>query len=252
VVVGGNGGHRRAHHCPLASIRGQQQFEDLARDLPDAVRGLIGAQEGIAFTSPPGYLSSRLFSSLFPLLLIIFGIGLGARAVGGSEEDGTIELVLAHPVTRARVLAERYVAVVVLMVGLTAVGLVSLVVLAPTVDLLEGVPLERIVGAGIALVSLGLLHASLTFAVGCIFGRRGIAVAVASAVAVAGYVFQGLIAATDAAKPARFVSPWHWYLDHNLLVEAPGPQATLLPLTLVVVFVVFGFWSFLHRDLRIP
>ena len=50
------------------SIRGQQQFEDLARDLPQRGAGLIGAQEGISFTSPPGYLSSRLFSSLFPLL----------------------------------------------------------------------------------------------------------------------------------------------------------------------------------------
>ncbi|MDP9020563.1 MAG: ABC transporter permease, partial [Actinomycetota bacterium] len=125
------------------SVRGQQQFEDLVRDLPPAVRALFGAQDGIPFTSPAGYLHGRLFSSLLPLLLVVFGIGLGARAVGGAEEDGTLELVLAHPVSRARVAFQRYGAVVVLILGLTAVALAALVAVAPAVGLLDDVAPAR-------------------------------------------------------------------------------------------------------------
>ena len=206
------------------SVEGQQQFEDLMRDLPPALQALFGAQEGIPFISPAGYLHGRLFSSLLPLLLLVFGISLGGRAVGGAEEDGTLELVLAHPVSRAGVAFQRYAAVVVLLLGLTGVGLASLVAAAPAVGLLEGVALGRVAGAGAALMALALLHASLAFAVGCSSGRRGVASAVAGAVAVAGY----------------------------LLVDAPPATATLLPLALGLALAAAGGWRFLHRDLRLP
>ena len=234
------------------SIRGQDQFDELIRDLPDALRSLFGGQEDIPFTSPHGYLNSRLFSTVLPVMLLVFGIGVGARAVGGAEESGTMEVVLAHPVTRARLLVERYVATVVLVLALAGVAMVCLLVLAPTVGLLDGVRIGRLLGASSAATALALLHATLAFAVGCLTGRRGLAVAVAGAVAVGGYVLQGLIAATDAVEAARFVTPWHWYLEHNLLVAAPGAQAIVVPLASSAVLVLVGRTVFLQRDLRLP
>ena len=234
------------------SVRGQQQFEDLVRDLPEGLKALFGSGEGIPFTSAPGYLHSRLFSTLFPLLLLVFGIGSGARAVGGSEEDGSLELVLAHPVTRARLVAERYGALALLVVGLTVAGLLAVLVVAPFVGLLDGVPLRRVLVAGLAVLGLALLHASLAFAVGCAFGRRGPALAVAGSVAVASYLLQSLIAATDVLDVARFVSPWHWYLDRNLLVQDAAPAAIAVPLALAGALALAGGWLFLRRDLRIP
>lgn len=232
------------------SVRGQQQFDDLMRDLPEAVRALVGAQEGIPFTSPAGYLHGRLFSTLYPVLVLVFGIGVGGRAVGGAEDDGTLELLLAHPVSRLRVAAERYGAVVGLVVAVTLVGVGALLLLAPLVDLLDGVPLRHLAGATAALASMGLLHASLAFAAGCVFGRRGPAQAVAGAVAIGGYLVHGLVAAAPDARPARLVSPWRWYLERNLLADGVGLQATLLPLVLAGLLVVAGVAVFLRRDLR--
>jgi ABC-2 type transport system permease protein len=234
------------------SIRGDDQFDELIRDMPDAVRAMMGAQEGIAFTSPPGYLHGRLYAMLFPLVLVVFGIGLGARAIGGSEEDGTIEPVLAQPVTRRRVALERWTAVAVLVALLAVVGLLSLLLLAPLVDLLDGIALGHVLGATVAVLALGLLHAALAFCVGCMTGRRGTAQAVAGGVAVAGYVLHGLASSADVARPARFVSPWYWYLDENLLVTAPGAVAVVLPLVLVAAAVVVGVHRFERRDLRFP
>jgi ABC-2 type transport system permease protein len=234
------------------TVRGQEQFEELIRDLPEGLRALFGAGEGIPFTSAPGYLHSRLFSTLFPLLLLVFGIGLGARAIGGSEEEGTLELVLAHPVTRARVAAERFGALVLLVGGLTAAGLLSLLAVAPFVGLLDGVPVGRVLVAGLALAGIAILHASVAFAAGCALGRRGPALAVAGSLAVGTYLLQSLIAVTDVLDVARFVSPWHWYLDRNLLVQEATLVATALPLLLAAAVAVAGGWLFARRDLRIP
>ena len=234
------------------SIRGEEQFDELIRELPDALRGLFGAGEGVSFISPPGYLHSRLFSLLFPVLLVVFGIGVAARAVGASEESGTLELVLAYPVPRARVVVERYLSMVTLVLGLAAVAVIALVVLAPLVGLLDGVSLVRVAGASAAAASLALLYASLAFAAGCVTGRRGSAIGVAGAAAVGGYVLQGLIAAAEVFAPARFLSPWHWYLDRNLLVAAPGFQAVMLPLILAALVSLAAMLVFLRRDLRLP
>lgn len=234
------------------SIRGQEQFDEVVRDLPEALRALIGAQEDVAFTSPPGYLHTRLFSSVLPVLLLVFGIAAGARAVGGAEEDGTIQLPLAHPVSRLRFALERGGAVVLMVVGLAVLSVASLLLMAPPVDLLEGVSLTRVAGAGVALLALALLHTGIAFGAGAAWGRRGTAQAVAGAVAVGGYLLQGLIAVSDAARPARFVSPWHWFLERNLLIHAPSPQATVLPAALALAFGGVGVWRFRRRDLRLP
>ncbi len=67
------------------------------RDLPASVRALIGSQEGIPLTSAPGYLQARLFSTILPILLLVYAISLGSRAIGGAEEDGTLQLVVTAP-----------------------------------------------------------------------------------------------------------------------------------------------------------
>lgn len=234
------------------SIRGQDELEDIMADLPEGLKALFGSGEGIAFTSAAGYLHSRLFASLFPLLLLVFGIGLGARAIGGAEEDGTLELILAHPVTRARLVAERYAAVVGLVTWLTMAGLVAVLALGPFVGLLDDLSVGRLLMASVALNGLALFHASLAFAAGCLFGRRGPAVAVASAVAMTTYLLQSLIAAADVLDVARFISPWHWYLDRNLVAHDATGTATVLPVVLAGALALAGGWRFVRRDLRIP
>ena len=155
------------------SIRDQPSFDELLADLPDAFRSAIGYQPSVPLSSPAGYLQARLFSTLAPLLAVVFGIGAGARAIGGSEEAGTLELLLANPVTRGRVLVERYLATFGLLAGLTTVFGLALLVLGPPFGALEGVSTWNVVAACAAVFALGLLHGSLAFTVGAVAGRRG-------------------------------------------------------------------------------
>jgi ABC-2 type transport system permease protein len=66
-----------------------------------------------------------LFSAIGPVLLVVFGIGVGAQAIGGLDEAGRLEPLLANPVTRTRLAVERYlagVALLGLLVGVFAVA----------------------------------------------------------------------------------------------------------------------------------
>lgn len=231
------------------TIRDQPSIEEVMRDLPDALKATFGVDDAVPLGSPAGYLQARYFSFALPLALVIFAIGVGARAVGGAEEDGEVELVLAQPVTRRQLVAGRYGAVVALTASLGAAFAVLLSVLGPLFGVLDGLSLGRLLFAGAAAVALALLHASVAFCAGAVTGRRSAAVGVGSAVAVGGYLLQGLLAAAHASEAVRFVSPWHWFLRRNMLVEGLDPLAMLLPLGCSALLVAVSLVVFARRDL---
>jgi hypothetical protein len=123
------------------STKGQSSFDQVIADLPEGFKALIGYEAGVPLTSPPGYLHARLFAGLAPLVVLVFGIGAGAQAIGGSEDAGTLEPLLANPVTRRRVAAECYLAVVALLAVLVAVFTLALVAFGAPFGVLDGVSL---------------------------------------------------------------------------------------------------------------
>ena len=230
------------------AIKDQPTFDDLFKNLPEGAKALVGAT-GLSLTSPAGYLHSQLFTSLLPIALLIFAIGTGARAIGGTEDDGTLEMLLANPVSRTRVVIERFLSVMALTVVLGAVATASVLALSAPFQLLEGISIPKLLAACAAALCLAILHGSLAFALGCALGGRGLAIAIASAVAVGGYVLFGLISA-GVIESARFFVPWHWYLSRNIIAEGPGIESLLAPIGLAVALAALGIWRFGPRDLR--
>ena len=232
------------------SLKGEESLNEVVDQMPEALRSMFGIDEAIPLTSAPGYLQGRLFGSLLPLILIVFGIGLGARAIAGTEQEGTLELLLANPVTRRTVVVQRYVAVVAMLAALVVIFAVSLVVLGAPFGALEDVPLTGLAGAVAGVFGIALLHATVAFGVGAATGRRAWALSSATVVAVAGYLFQGLLGLTDALRPIRFVLPWHWYLGRNMLAQGVAPDPIVVPLVLSAAIFAGGAAAFLRRDLR--
>lgn len=231
------------------SVKGDESFDDLINDLPESIKALVGSSS-VPFSTAAGYLNGRLFASLAPLLLVIYAISLGTRALGASEEDGTLELLLANPVTRGRVYAERGTGALVLLAGLTAMLFVSVLVLGPLFGLLDGVSIPGLAAASGGAGMLGLLFGSLAFCVGALTGRRSTALAVATVAAVATYLLYSLSAVGGAAHSLRFVTPWYWYLSRNMLVDGVPLEPFLAPLAVTAIFVAVGAVRFAGRDLR--
>ena len=84
--------------------RSAADFQGYMENLPDALRTLIGSD----FTTPAGYLRSETFSALGPILMLVFAIGAGSRAIAGEEEGRTLDLLLSTPVRRRHVLVDKW------------------------------------------------------------------------------------------------------------------------------------------------
>lgn len=232
------------------AVRDNSELDKTFQGLPSSVQAMLGLDPANALTSPIGYLNSQLFANLLPIVLLVFSIGLASWAIAGDEGAGTLELLLANPVSRVRVALER-AGFLVFMLGLvTLIALAALVLLAPRTGLTNGLALDRVVAATVATGLLSLVFAAVAFAVGAATGKRSLAASSASAVAVAGFVLEGLGAQVKLLRPVREISPWHWLLHSEPLRYGWATEAWLLPLVVAVALMTLGTLVFVRRDLR--
>lgn len=231
------------------SLKDQPSFDDYIESLPDWAKALVGSQGDLGLTSPAGYLHSQVFTQVLPILLLIFGISLGARAIGGSEDDGSLELMLANPITRSRVALERFASALAMMFAMGAWSTVLLLALSPPFGLLEGVSIPNLIGACLAATCLGAVHTAIAFSAGAALGGRGHAISIASVVGVGGYLLFGFVSA-NVLTFLRFLTPWWWYSSRNVVGLGLPPEAVVVPVIVSAVVAALGVWRFARRDLR--
>lgn len=149
---------------------------DYQRTIESSSEGLLrafGMQPGTDVASGNGYLGGYLFGFMLPLLLIIFAISTGARAVAGEEDAGTIDLLATMPISRTRVVAEKFAAFAVLIVALAVTVDVFVLAGAPLVDLHVAWSALIVTTAGHTLVAV--LFGAVAMAAGAATGSRALA-----------------------------------------------------------------------------
>jgi ABC-2 type transport system permease protein len=184
-------------------------FERMLDSYPEALRAMFNMVEGVSLSSGPGFLHMELFSFVLPLLLIVFAAGFGARAIAGEEEEGTLDLLLSSPISRRRVLAQQFGAMVAatFVLGLAMFTAIFIAGKAFGMGLVAG----RLAAAMFMAVLIALVFGSLALAVGCVTGRRAVAIGLAGAAALAAYLVFSLADLVGWLGTVQKASPWYYY-----------------------------------------
>jgi ABC-2 type transport system permease protein len=215
----------------------------------DAMPAGISAALGVTdLSNGAGYLQGTVYSLVGPLLLVMAAIVLGARAVAGPEDRHTMDLLLANPISRRRFVAQRTAALVAVVTALGAVAWLVPLVLSQALDMHVGA--ADVTAASLGLLLVGLLFGALALAVGAATGRRSTALAVAGAVAVAGYVLRGLADSVSWLHGWRWATPFHYYLGTDPLHHGFAPGHLLVLAAATALLVLAAVAAFDRRDLR--
>ncbi|WP_150307764.1 ABC transporter permease subunit [Planctomonas psychrotolerans] len=193
-------------YLPLfPSIGGSPDMLELLDSLPPELVNAIGYDQ---IATGAGYTQSTFYGLIGFLLLTIAGTSWGTAAIAGDEETGSLELTLAHGVSRTQLVLERTAAVVVRLAWL---GLLSALVVLALNDSAElGIEPAHAFAAAAALVGLTLLSATVAVVVGALTGRRLFATAAGAGVAVLGYALNAIANQSEDLDPLHAWSPYHW------------------------------------------
>jgi ABC-2 type transport system permease protein len=231
------------------SIRGNASYTKLIDEMPKAYRALFSVTSGADFTSAVGYLNTELLSFMAPLLVLVYAIGAGSSAIAGEEDRHTLDLLLANPVSRTRVLLEKFAALAGGVAGLMAALWVALVALGAVAGMHAPV-----VNSAAAVVHLGLLgveFGALALLTGAVTGHLAASRAVPALLAVVSYLFNGFGQLVSWLRPLRPISPFYAYNGHDPLRSGPWTAGIVIVVLTTAVVVAAAAVAFGRRDVRV-
>ena len=231
------------------SISTNESIQDYVDAFDPDLLALFGFTDIVDITSGAGYLSAEMFSFMVPILFIVFAISLGAASIAGEEDRRTIEILLSEPISRRRVLLQKYAFLVAASVLLALVIWLSLAIGAIIVNM--EVSMINLVAAVTSSTLLGLTFGSLAFAVGAITGNRGLSLGLSSGIAVATYVINTLASIADILEPARWISPFFYHGGNSPILNGLDPFHVLLLIAAIAIPVTAGYFAYQRRDLRL-
>lgn len=233
-------------YLPLyPSLGGNGQLQDIVDTLPPELVQTLGYDQ---IGTGAGYAQATFFGLIGFVLVTIAAVGWGTGAIANDEENGQLELTLAHGVSRGQLFAERTAAVLAKLAWLTLVSVVVILALNGPAELeIETGPLFVTAAAFLALT---FLSAAAAIAVGGMTGRRSWALGAGAGVAVYGYAMNALGNQSKDLAGLHDWSPYSWAYAENPLVTGWDWRIWLL-VGVAAVLLFAGWLMFRRRDIAI-
>ncbi len=199
------------------------------------------------FASPVGYIDTY-FSSYMTIILGFFVVGACAKLIVGDEESGTLDLVLAHPVSRTNLFWGRFLGFVTALVVILLASWVGWLIPAKS--------------AGFTLRALDFLIAIFPlFGVLMVFGALALffsmllpaarlAGGLSGALLVGNFLLVGMSNLNQDLIPVYEVTPFYFYQGAKM-IEDPNWGWFFGLLGVALVIVAISWRIFMRRDIRV-
>jgi ABC-2 type transport system permease protein len=202
-----------------------------------------------AMNTPIGWLDVEYFSFV-PLIIGLFATGVGASLLARDEEGGTLDLILAHPVSRTGLFWGRFLASTLVIIILLLISWASLLLsmtwsenfTIPAFDLL--LPFVSLFGILMFFMTLALLFSMLLPA-------RSMASMIAGMLVVASFFITLLSGVVEELERAADFSPLT-YLETATAIEN-GLNLTWFGvfIAIALVLALLSWLLFQRRDVRV-
>ena len=219
---------------------------EMLKGYPATLTGFFG--DFTKISAYPGWLNVELFS-YGPPILAIFAVVVGTGLIAGEEEKGTLDLLLAHPIRRWRMVTDKFAAFVV--ATMLIMVLVTLFFVSGSVMIGETSQLDRIALASLNMVPITLAGGALALMASVLFRSRRLANMVALVVIIGSYFLDSLGKTVDVLEPYRAIALFHYYDSSAVLFESIKWGNVGILLALTAVFFVISLLAFQRRDIAV-
>jgi len=227
------------------SISGNPSMSKFLDQMPKAMRSLFAAS-GADLSTPVGYVQVELLAFMGPLLMLIYCVAAGAAAIAAEEDRHTLDMLLATPVSRTRVVLEKLAAMVA---GAALLGAVTTVALLGEGRLAGmALPAGGVIAAMTHMTLLGLVFGTVALATGALTGNPALSRAVPAMLAVIAYFVNGLAPVVSALRPIQKFSPFYQLSGHDPLRHGLSWLAVGVAVSTIAVLAAVAVAAFRRRD----
>lgn len=228
-----------------------EQMSELIQNYPEGLLEAFGiSADQFGFDTIEQFVSLEHFSIIWPLVVMFMVVGFAGYAISRDIEDGTIEHLLAKPVSRLKVFFGRYLA-----------GLAALV-LFTFASIYVAIPLSALHGVDYAAPAywymsvLGVLFGWAIFSVAmmfsALFSERSRVYMFTGGLLLVMYVANIASALIDSLEKFQYISFFHYFDYHAALVnqEINVTSAVVFAVVAIICTAVGAIW-FNRRDIAV-
>ena len=223
----------------------REQWESLMQAFPPEMMAFFGGMTDLI--SPEGYLNG-IFFSYMPIVLGTFAILAGSGLFAADEENGTLDLIMAHPITRAALFAGRFLAFMVAAIAILALTWLFSAGTLPFSDL--PVTAGELALPFISLFAVILLFGCLALLFSMILPSRSMAATLSGLILVAAYIVDSLQNLNDRPEPAVSFNPLHYFQSAGALAGLNWAWLGGL-LAASLLLALLAYLLFQQRDIRV-
>jgi ABC-2 type transport system permease protein len=220
-------------------------LEQYMQSLPRELFAFLGGATEI-FT-PAGYLTLEFYSYM-PLILGIFVILTASGLVAAEEENGQLDLVLAHPVSRRALFFGRLLAFLLATVATLALTWLGFVLIVGRTTL--GLSPVELAAPLVSLFALLVFFGALALALSQLLPSRRLAAMVAGLVLVGSFFLTSLARLNESLERLAPLSPMNYFQTGDAMNGLKLDWLAVL-LGAALVFALIAWWRFERRDIRV-
>lgn len=220
----------------------EDSLEEMSANLGEGMMALFGD-----VATPAGFINAEMYSLFVPGFIIYVAVSSAARAFATEEENHSIGLLAANPLSRTAIAVQKAAAMVVHVLVVTV--LCALGVWAGIEIAGLDVPVSNIAAVNLHMGLFGIAVGALAMLVAVLTGRRIISMVTAAAIVLIAYVWGSFAPQTEQLEGLAVLSPWHWYFGTDPFTNGVAwGHAGLLAL-LALALLAAATWMFNRRDL---
>ncbi|MEO6042764.1 MAG: ABC transporter permease subunit [Tepidiformaceae bacterium] len=221
-------------------------YRDSLKDfeIPSAMEAFLG--EAGSITTPEGFLSAEFFSWV-PLLLLTLAIIGGTGAIAGEEGAGTLDLLLAQPIRRWRLLVDKAAGLTLGLLIATLSSYPGFLIAKLFVDF--DLSSWRILESVAYMFPVTFLFLALSMLCAAVAPGRGGAATAAIGIVVATYFLNLIAPAADFLEQPRKLSPFYWSEASRVLIHGFDYVRASGLLAFGFIFLGLAAWVFERREI---
>ncbi len=198
------------------------------------------------FFEPKGFLSFEFFSYI-PIFLGILIVSSAGSLIAKGEENGTLEVTIAQPVSRSAVFWGNLLALVLTVILILCITWVGFVLGAQSTSF--DVKPDELILPMVSLFAVLLVFLSLALLLSMVLTSSNAAGLVSGFLLVASYFITSLARIEDKLKGINRFSPLKYYQGGSAMDGLDFKDLAVL-LAISVVFIGIAWFIFVKRDLR--
>ena len=227
------------------SVAGMGDLQAFLSSFPEEMLAFFkGIME---LNTPPGYLDTYYYNYM-AIVVGIFAVGACAGLLAGDEERGTLDLVMAHPISRSALFWGRLLGFVVATAVILLAGWLGWVLPPSSADL--GLSWLELLWPCLPLFAVLMLFGALALLLSMLLPASRMASMLSGALLVGDYLLLGLANMNADLEPAARLTPLYYYQGGYAVSGVNWGQVS--GLLGVALLLACGAWGlFRQRDIRV-